>query len=50
ATSLAAKIGIGRSTLSLFLNRKARMSQDNIEAAFKVLGITLNIENYEKVD
>lgn len=45
--SLAAHLGITPSNLSLFLNGKAGMQQDKIEAAFKHLGIILTIENYE---
>lgn len=40
---LANHIGVTKSTMSLFINKKSKLGQDKIEAIFDYLGIILTI-------
>lgn len=44
---LAESIGVTKSTMSLFLNGKMNLGQDNIEAIFKFLNISLLVDKKE---
>lgn len=48
AKDLANKIGVGTSTMSLFLSGKVGMRQQNIEKMFGVLGIVCEIKKKKK--